>query len=114
MKWLFLALLGTAGAHASHECQDFAKDKATGLVELKLCDSRIKNCHVKKSEIVINSFDELNNGPSMDVYDFRVPVTGTINGEEQTVTIPVYAIVGLAAIGSNECVLHGLGIINNK
>jgi hypothetical protein len=66
MKCILLTLLTTAGAQASHECRDYAKNKATKLVELFFCESYIENCHVKKDQIKINDFVELQSAPSMD------------------------------------------------
>ena len=111
MKWLLLTLLITANAQASHECREYAKDKATRLVELYFCDSYLDSCTVKMDEIITDEFTELQSYPSMDVYSFSVPMVVAYSGEEEAVSIPVHVMAGLAGIGSEDCMLYELELI---
>lgn len=62
-------------------------------------------------EIITDEFTELQSYPSMDVYSFSVPMVLSFDGEEEAVSIPVHVMAGFAGIGSEDCMLHDLVLI---
>lgn len=100
MKFLLLSLVLATPVFASHECKNYAIEKAAKYVELLVCDSYVQNCKVSKNQIKVMEFVELQSSPSVDVYTLDVPVSA--QGAE-TMNAPVNVVVSLLEAGSDKC-----------